>query len=71
MERADLIHIVIQGISYQGFKKVIQVIIQIKILDLDKKLVFPMSFTLPQKIIKMNKMVMNFKKLKEEVGIII
>ena len=71
MERVDLIHIVIQGISYQGFKKVIQVIIQIKILDLDKKLVFPMSFTLPQKIIKMNKMVMNFKKLKEEVGIII
>jgi hypothetical protein len=35
--RADLIQTVIQGISYQGFKKVIQVIIQIKILDLNKK----------------------------------
>ena len=43
MVRADLIQIVIQGISYQGFKKVIQVIIQIKISDLDKKLEFPMS----------------------------
>jgi hypothetical protein len=38
--RVDLIQTVIQGISYQGFKKVIQIIIQIKILDLDKSVFF-------------------------------
>jgi len=69
--QADLI----QWINYLGFKKVIQVIIQIKVLDLDKKLVFPMSLWItqinPQKIKKMIKMVMNFKKLKVEVDIII
>ena len=75
MVQADLIQIIIQWISYLGFKKVIQVIIQIKILDLDKKLVFPMSLwinsIIPQKIKKMIKMVMNFKKLKVEADIII